>query len=187
MTDLEADSKIATALLGASKAMQKLNLQEALMHGTLESSYLMYLPILEAGIAQGLLILNQELAAMETMRFLVESLSESELSALDFLDMSREVIKAIELMPLSQRFELVSIFGSALRGHLEGVEINFYAMENSYRWLFPLLDQLVECTTSKERWTLEQYKLYTDRDELLIRERILHEDLCDPRPYNQAI
>lgn len=187
LTDLEADSKIATALLGASKAMQKLNLQEALMHGTLESSYLMYLPILEAGIAQGLLILNQELAAMETMRFLVESLSESELSALDFLDMSREVIKAIELMPLSQRFELVSIFGSALRGHLEGVEINFYAMENSYRWLFPLLDQLVECTTSKERWTLEQYKLYTDRDELLIRERILHEDLCDPRPYNQAI
>ena len=41
-----------------------------------------------------------------------------------------------------------------------------------------LIDQAIEATLSKEKLTLGLYKQYMDQDELLIRERILHEDVC---------
>ena len=95
---------------------------------------------------------------------------------LDLVDVCSAAVQVLESAELTQR-------GSAIDGLLQAMvaqttRLPDLASSSNTLSILRLIDQLCEASISKDRITLGRYRRYQDRDELLIRERILTEDRC---------
>ena len=139
-----------------------------------------YFQLLRLSLSQGLLELGNELMANNILQQTLHWTNQEtdHLVSLDFIDMCSSALKIIESAQLHNRRDSLQILMQGMIAQMNGPYKNTYHEHSFSSFVLKLIDQAIEATLSKEKLTLGLYKQYMDQDELLIRERILHEDVC---------
>ena len=132
--------------------------------------------LFQLSLAQAALDLNKPVSGLNILSQTMSRLREADCITLDLVDVCAAAIQVLESAELTQR-------GSAIDGLLMAMvaqtkTLPDLASSSNTLSILRLIDQLCEASISKDRITLERYRRYQDRDELLIRERILTEDHC---------
>jgi hypothetical protein len=137
-----------------------------------------YFLSLKFRLAKGLLQLNQEQAAVEVLSDTLIQLTKHEIFPVDYIDLCGLAIPAIEVVSLENRQELLTLLTESLVEQLTGKYSFYYKGNESFLpWFLSTLDMLAEAAMSKDQIALELYRQYCDQDELLVRERVLTENL----------
>lgn len=143
----------------------------------------LFFMLMRLHIAQGLVSLERLPQAIEIIQQCLAWLYRWIDNPIDFLDFCGVALQAIEGLPLHERNQLLQSIteqfvqqinapNSTMRVYYEGSALQ--------RLGYLLQLQLVRIAASKEQLALGQMKQYMDRDEMALRERILHEDLTQP-------
>ncbi|MCB9642605.1 MAG: hypothetical protein H6728_05970 [Myxococcales bacterium] len=140
----------------------------------------LFFMLMRLHMAQGLVVFEKLAPAQKIITESLTWLFQSIDYPIDFLDFCGVALQAVEGIPLHERTHIVEeICGnfstqindpkSTSRVHYEGSALR--------RLAFLLQLQLVRVAISKEKLALGLMKQFMDRDEMLIRERILTEDI----------
>ncbi len=140
----------------------------------------LFFMLMRLHIAQGLVSLERLSQAMEMIQQCLAWLYRFIDNPIDFLDFCGVALQAIESLPLHERGLLLESITEQLVQQINAPDstMRVYYEGSSLRRLGYLLQlQLVRIAVSKDQLVLGQMKQYMDRDEMSLRERILHEDL----------
>ncbi|MDG1484244.1 MAG: hypothetical protein P8R54_31925 [Myxococcota bacterium] len=132
--------------------------------------------LFQLSLAQASLDLNKPAVGLRILSQTMTLLRGADCITLDLVDVCAAAVQVLESAELTQR-------GSAIDGLLQAMvaqtmKLPDLASSSNTLSILRLIDQLCEASISKDRITLGRYRRYQDRDELLIRERILSEDHC---------
>jgi hypothetical protein len=94
----------------------------------------------------------------------------------DFTDCCDTMLLAIQALPLDQRAAPLQGLLQTLQQRLP--QLPDQASTANMLLLLKTLDQLCETASSKDQLALTQFRQYQDLEELLIRDRVLHDDFC---------
>lgn len=143
----------------------------------------LFFMLMRLHIAQGLVSLERLPQAIEIIQQCLMWLYRWIDNPIDFLDFCGVALQAIEELPLQERNQLLQSITDQFVQQINAPDSTmrvYYEGSALQRLGYLLQLQLVRIAASKEQLALGQMKQYMDRDEMALRERILHEDLTQP-------
>ena len=141
-----------------------------------------YFLLMRASLAQGLMELGKEQEAITIVENVLQWCSKNDLVPLDFVDMSAVILNALEGAQLHNRRRGLSLFMECFLKQTTGKSNIFnvqFNQPNFALFVMRLFDQATAAALSKDKMAIGLYRHYMNQDELLIRERIITEPLCE--------
>lgn len=135
--------------------------------------------VVQATIARTLIALQNPQQGMQSLhqaQSALRNLQRESLNTIDVTDSCTTLLQAIQNLPLDQRGPHLRILIetlSAVVPHLPD-----QASTINRLLLLQTLDQICETAVSKDLLALTRFRQYQDLDELIFRERLLHENFC---------